>query len=642
MKKSVLKVTLVLILVISSLLFPINATAFNTNPAIWAKEAAINSLFYEIAYSSFFKDFDRPITREEFAMIAVNVYRIASGRELEKPSKYTFLDIFSSQYKDEIQIAKNLGIVLGTNSSHTLFSPARLVTRQEICKMIFRLLKIIDPSYDYENIERNDFFDRSQIASWAINEVDFAYNEGIMNGTSTSKLVISPTGISTREQGLTLVFRMMKNWKYIVPVSQKLLDEMNFYQNAINIGSQDYLEDYLRDSVKNKKRDIRIVLSDGLTKADIETKLLMIIQEFEDIGYYYVPEVGSYEINLLSPIYVISMEYIDNENIFPSSLICKIDNWDEFDEYLLLQVRSGIRQAAFDISDTSMRNTTEISSRIGNILYTHPELNYVRTYKLSLGSSVSGRYTVEFEFAYSAEDTVEYLTQIKDFSDDFIYNYIKPGMTAIEKEIAIHNYIVSNTSYYTGTESVEHVFYENGVFFYNEAVCQGYASAVKLLLSKSGIYSLGIYGMGNGFPHAWNLIKLYGRYYHLDVTWDDPIPDESGRLRYDYFNVSQAEILRNHTINMTITYPVADGILYNYYSYINALFSTEEGIVSYIKDKISNDVLIFSFKVSNYSSIADDIPDLIKQAHLALGISTYKYSYSENPDMGVINVNLTN
>ena len=93
---------------------------------------------------------------------------------------------------------------------------------------------------------------------------------------------------------------------------------------------------------------------------------------------------------------------------------------------------------------------------------------------------------------------------------------------------------------------------------------------------------------------------------------------------------------------MIITYPVADGTLYNYYSYINALFSTEEGIVSYIKDKISNEVLTFSFKISNFSSIADDIPDLIQQAHLALGISTYKYSYSENSDMGVINVNLTN
>ena len=35
--------------------------------------------------------------------------------------------------------------------------------------------------------------------------------------------------------------------------------------------------------------------------------------------------------------------------------------------------------------------------------------------------------------------------------------------------------------------------------------------------------------------HIWNLIKIDGKWYHVDVTWDDPIMDKPGRVKHDNF-----------------------------------------------------------------------------------------------------------
>lgn len=641
MKKSNVAVILASILIISVFFSPASVfAAYTQQPAAWAREAAVNSLFHEIAYSEFMSEYDRPVTRAEFAMIAVNVYRIASGRETGKPVQYTFTDISDSKYKEEIQTAKNLGIVKGTNEAQTLYSPSNLVTRQEICVMIYRILQIIDPDYNYADIKENAFYDRNIIAGWAIKEVDFAYNEGIMQGTSAVRLQISPLDNTTREQALTLVFRMMNNWMYITPVAPRLLEELNLYQKAISIGSRDYLEDYLRDSLMNRKRDIRIVLAGSITRTDIESKLEMITGEFKAIGQYYTPVVSQYVIQLLSPIWVISVTYTDPEREFPESLIKPLNSWEEFDHWFLLQVRSGIAEASYDISDTAMRNSELIMNRIGRLLYLNPELNYVRKYTTVFNGSSSVRYTVRLEFEYTPAVTADRLTQTRDFAGNLLNTYVSPGMTAYEKELAIHDYIVSTTGYKSIENTSGDVFYEYSLFFSREAVCQAYASAVKLLLNMSGIYAIGINGTTNGIGHAWNIVKLYGDYYHLDATWNDPVPDNPGAVRYDYFNLSQSDILKTHVIGSYAEYPAAAGTRYNYFVYNNLLMSSKEEVLNLIKDRIRNMISPFTFRISDYSPAAYDISGLIRQAYSELGIGSYSYSFSVNSAMGVINITL--
>lgn len=48
--------------------------------------------------------------------------------------------------------------------------------------------------------------------------------------------------------------------------------------------------------------------------------------------------------------------------------------------------------------------------------------------------------------------------------------------------------------------------------------------------------------------HAWNLIQIDGNYYHVDVTWDDPLQD---RLGYVWHN-SYTNNLKKETVRVTI------------------------------------------------------------------------------------------
>lgn len=51
--------------------------------------------------------------------------------------------------------------------------------------------------------------------------------------------------------------------------------------------------------------------------------------------------------------------------------------------------------------------------------------------------------------------------------------------------------------------------------------------------------------------HAWNIVKIHGKWYHIDATWDDPVWDMPGRSYHDYFLVSFDTMNKNTLINHT-------------------------------------------------------------------------------------------
>lgn len=77
------------------------------------------------------------------------------------------------------------------------------------------------------------------------------------------------------------------------------------------------------------------------------------------------------------------------------------------------------------------------------------------------------------------------------------------------------------------------------------AVCQGYANAYYLVMKKLGIDAR-IVG-SDEINHAWNLIKIGGKWYHVDVTWNDPTPDRAGRCKHNNFLLSEEKLKESHT-----------------------------------------------------------------------------------------------
>ncbi|MBP5417106.1 MAG: hypothetical protein J6Y58_06225 [Clostridiales bacterium] len=115
---------------------------------------------------------------------------------------------------------------------------------------------------------------------------------------------------------------------------------------------------------------------------------------------------------------------------------------------------------------------------------------------------------------------------------------ITDDMTEDEKVKKIHDYLIMNCAYALDMDAYT---YNDAGSLVQEGLsqCQGYSEAFTALCLLCGIESRVIsgnstFGFGEG-AHAWCQVKVNYIWYHIDVTWDDPIPDQPGVVRYDFY-----------------------------------------------------------------------------------------------------------
>jgi len=58
---------------------------------------------------------------------------------------------------------------------------------------------------------------------------------------------------------------------------------------------------------------------------------------------------------------------------------------------------------------------------------------------------------------------------------------------------------------------------------HRKAVCEGFAKAYDILMNKAGLFCIVVENehMGDGAGHAWNLVRINGKYYYVDPTGSD-------------------------------------------------------------------------------------------------------------------------
>ncbi len=117
--------------------------------------------------------------------------------------------------------------------------------------------------------------------------------------------------------------------------------------------------------------------------------------------------------------------------------------------------------------------------------------------------------------------------------------------TQEEQELYVHDALARNTAYIDSSEFNQTAF---SAIVNHESVCAGHARAFQYLMRELGIpcyYSTGTASQDNGEPesHGWNIVKLNGQYYNVDVTWDKLEPKDHPLFKnnvaiYRYFNRS--------------------------------------------------------------------------------------------------------
>ena len=114
---------------------------------------------------------------------------------------------------------------------------------------------------------------------------------------------------------------------------------------------------------------------------------------------------------------------------------------------------------------------------------------------------------------------------------------ITAGMEDWQKALSVHDYLIARCSYdetlarTTGYDLLVH----------GTSVCSGYAQAYMDIMNRAGVDC--VYVVSKEMEHGWNLIRIGGSWYHADLTWDDPTPDNAGRVSHAYFLISDAQML---------------------------------------------------------------------------------------------------
>jgi len=144
------------------------------------------------------------------AQVAAVLFRIHTGRQANNNDSRNnnFNDVQSNQWHAAyVTWANRSGIVLGT--SPTTFNPEGRITRQELTTMLLRFANFAGyPTSVSGNFNLNQFSDRNQIASWALESLRWAVYNGIK--TSVGANTLAPGAPMTRAENALTLWRFME------------------------------------------------------------------------------------------------------------------------------------------------------------------------------------------------------------------------------------------------------------------------------------------------------------------------------------------------------------------------------------------------------------------------------------------------
>lgn len=178
------------------------------------------------------------------------------------------------------------------------------------------------------------------------------------------------------------------------------------------------------------------------------------------------------------------------------------------------------------------------------LLADKPEYYFVRGNSNLYEKSDSGEQVARFDFRY-IYDQDQY--EAKNAKMERIFLTIKKSLpkkaSDFEKAKAVYDYLIGHCEYdysYTGNslnETKTNASYADGALLEKKAVCSGYSRAFKWMMDR---FSIPCMCVANS-EHEWNIVKIEGDCYHIDVTWAD-VEDNPGDR---YFCVTDAEIYQD-------------------------------------------------------------------------------------------------
>ena len=257
------------------------------------------------------------------------------------------------------------------------------------------------------------------------------------------------------------------------------------------------------------------------------------------------------------------------------------------------------------------------------------EGDYLRWHYEQMGIGASTYYTVYENYDYIHELTFSMTYYTNAAQEAIVADKVAEvldelNVASIESDYlkakAIYKYICDNVTYdYENLEDDTYVikFSAYGALIDKTAVCQGYSNLLYRMLLEAGIDNRIISGIGNGGPHAWNIIQMQGHYYNTDATWDTGCDNYEWLLKgsndfddhsrdAEYLTTSFQNAHPTSAANYTLPKPVISNIGKTGES-INIIWEEVEGADKYeVWRKVGDDGQYTKYRTTTTTEITDE------------------------------------
>lgn len=231
---------------------------------------------------------------------------------------------------------------------------------------------------------------------------------------------------------------------------------------------------------------------------------------------------------------------------------------NNYDSSIVIKIK-GFDKKAYDVdSMNDILKANELETLNSN----------VKEYIITKYDTFNTYLKIDFKYVDSVEELKRKEKLVNEKVQEIVKNTITNEMGEYEKEKALYDYLVNNCEYDMDTlnsgvwdkNNDEYSALINGL-----SMCKGYAQAMNRLLKAVNIESKIVIGdiIDKEEPdkeklgHAWNIVKINGKYYHIDATWDSTYTHMYNEASDYFFNLSDEEIESTRTWERK-SYPVCN------------------------------------------------------------------------------------
>ena len=423
-------------------------------------------------------------------------------------------------YQDAVDWAVENDITSGT--SDTEFSPNETCTRAQAVTFLWRANGQPDAAGN------NPFADVST-SSYYNEAVQWAVANGVTSGTSAT--TFEPDAPVTRAQVVTFLYRDAGSPSASGSTSFADVPTDAYYRDAVRWA--------VMQGITAGTSATAFSPDESCTRAQIVTFLYRSSDDAPDVLVIEIPEAP-----------VLPEEPLPPEQELTEGEIQQMLGEPDIEgatAVIINGLRNMVKQINLGAYNISTTDAIKLASELADIDNGDPY------YVFSIWATLDDDNTIlVVGYQYTPKELAEKLEKEAEEQavvDAAIASCVTDGMSDYEIAKALHDYLTTHNEYdmrlYSGNlPALSRTSY--GALVNRTSVCSGYALAYQHLMEDAGIPCEYVTGMTTRGSHAWNIVQIGGEWYHVDVTWDDPIPNREGYVRYDYFLKSDSAISRDH------------------------------------------------------------------------------------------------